>query len=212
MGPQRLRHHPEGGAGSGGDTGERSSVRVPAPGERRQLRSDGRRRKEGGRARERARLCAARRRTRRRYRRGGAVGRRRRGLQGRVGAGLNQWESVRIQQRRRLNPLSLPRKRSARGRRARRRASALPCNHRDLMPAWEFYGTSIEQTLRQKYRRAVFFSFRRPRGRVFQENTPARPRRARGICRLSSFSLDPTGVHFASNHDCRLDRPTRDRA
>jgi hypothetical protein len=30
--------------------------------------------------------------------------------------------------------------------------------------------------------------------------------------RLSSFSLDPTGVHFASNHDCRLDRPTRDRA
>ena len=60
MGRQRLRHHPEGGACSGGDTGGRSSGRAQAPGERLQLRSDGRRRKQGGRGRERAHLFAAR--------------------------------------------------------------------------------------------------------------------------------------------------------
>ena len=51
MRPERLRHHPGGGVGSGEDTGGRTSVRAPAPGERLQLRSDCRRRKQGGRGR-----------------------------------------------------------------------------------------------------------------------------------------------------------------
>ena len=47
----------------------------------------------------------------------------------------------------------LQRERSARGRRARCRASALPCNH--SIPAWEFYVTSTEHTLRQSYRWSI---------------------------------------------------------
>ena len=84
MRPERLRHHPGGGVGSGEDTGGRTSVRAPAPGERLQLRSDWRRRKQGGRGRgcggEGGHLLAARR--QRRTRGGGAAGRRRRGLLG----------------------------------------------------------------------------------------------------------------------------------
>ena len=214
MGPQRLRHHAEEGAGSGGDTRGRSSDRLPAPGEQRQVRSDGRRRKQGGRGREKAHLFAARR--PRRYRRGGAVGRRRRGLQGWVGAGLNQWESVPIQQRHRLQPANGFNESGAQEG-AGRAAVQVRCHAIIQFQHGSFTLQAPNTRCASVTAGALGFFLLLPptpragvpRTRKYM-NTASSGARNSSRYRLSSFSLDPTGVHFASNHDCKLDRPTRD--
>jgi hypothetical protein len=187
--------------------------RCPAPGERRQQRSDGRRINQGVRGRERAHLFAARR--RRHKHRGWAVGRRRRGLQGYVGAGLNQWESKPIQQRHRLQPANGFNESGAQEG-VGRAAVRVRCH-----AIIQFQHGSF--TLQAPNRRCTKVTAGAlgcflllpptpragvPRTRKYT-NAASSGARNSSRYRLSFFSLDPTGVHLASNHVCKLDRPTR---